>query len=79
MSQNELGLSHHINMNFIHTSSAAAGQIPANLVLDTPTTAVPVVGSTVTRQVLLKHVSLYRANVVVDLLDFGFHNFFYTK
>lgn len=29
---------------------SAAGQIPANLILETPQAAVPVVGSTVTRQ-----------------------------
>jgi hypothetical protein len=29
---------------------AAAGQIPANIVADTPQAAVPVVGSTITRQ-----------------------------
>jgi hypothetical protein len=36
---------------FVVICLLAAGQIPANLILDTPQAAVPVVGSTVTRQV----------------------------
>ena len=36
---------------FVGGFCVAAGQIPANLILDTPQAAVPVVGSTVTRQV----------------------------
>jgi hypothetical protein len=39
-----------MNKNVINHIVLAAGQIPANIVADTPQAAVPVVGSTITRQ-----------------------------
>jgi splicing factor U2AF subunit len=39
-----------VNKNLISHILIAAGQIPANIVADTPQAAVPVVGSTITRQ-----------------------------
>jgi hypothetical protein len=39
-----------VNENVINHLILAAGQIPANIVADTPQAAVPVVGSTITRQ-----------------------------
>jgi hypothetical protein len=39
-----------VNENAINYILLAAGQIPANIVADTPQAAVPVVGSTITRQ-----------------------------
>jgi splicing factor U2AF subunit len=39
-----------VNKNVTNCMILAAGQIPANIVADTPQAAVPVVGSTITRQ-----------------------------
>jgi hypothetical protein len=39
-----------VNENTANDVLLAAGQIPANIVADTPQAAVPVVGSTITRQ-----------------------------
>jgi hypothetical protein len=39
-----------LNQNAVNHILSASGQIPANIVADTPQAAVPVVGSTITRQ-----------------------------
>lgn len=51
---------------------AAAGQIPANIVADTPQAAVPVVGSTITRQAR----RLYVGNIPFGVTEVIFFDFY---
>jgi len=54
----------------------AAGQIPANTMPDTPQTAVPVVGSTITRQARRLYVGNIPFGVTEVLLSFLISNYY---
>lgn len=61
------------NVYFLFFVFLAAGQIPANLVTETPQAAVPVVGSTITRQARRLYVGNIPFGVTeVSLLSFLF-------
>ena len=60
------------NLTLTFVIYSAAGQIPANLILDTPQAAVPVVGSTVTRQAR----RLYVGNIPFGISEEEMMDFF---
>lgn len=53
----------------------AAGQIPANIVADTPQAAVPVVGSTITRQARRYFFTHFSHNIAQQSINFFFETF----